>query len=71
MLIRRLVDSNDSIRLEKALSELSGVMEARVNLANEHARVRYIPTVITQAEIRKAIAQQGLRLLSWEARQKT
>ena len=59
LLIRRLVDSNDSIRLEKALSELSGVMEARVNLANERARVRYIPTVITQAEIRKAIARAG------------
>ena len=59
LLIRRLGDSNDSIRLEKALSELSGVMEARVNLANERARVRYIPTVITQAEIRKAIARAG------------
>ncbi|HEX9617526.1 MAG TPA: heavy metal translocating P-type ATPase [Anaerolineales bacterium] len=57
--IQRLRDSNDALRLEKALSQLEGVLEAQVTYGAERARVRYIPTVISQAEIRRAVAQAG------------
>ena len=59
LLIQRLSDDNDARRLEKALSILEGVVEVNVNFATERARVRYIPTVITQAEIRRAVRSAG------------
>jgi Cu+-exporting ATPase len=59
LLIERLADDNDGRRLEKALSNLDGVLEARVNLATAKARVKYVPTVISQAEIRRAVVRAG------------
>ena len=59
LLIQRLGDDNDARRLEKALSALPGVVEAVVNLATERARVRYIPTVVTQTELRRAVHDAG------------
>jgi Cu+-exporting ATPase len=59
LIVHRMSDDNDARRLENALSNLEGVIEARVNLASERARVSYIPTIISQAEIRKAVVRAG------------
>ncbi len=59
LIIKRLADDNDARRLEKALADLDGVLEAQVTFTTEKARVRYIPTVITQSEIRQAVAAAG------------
>lgn len=59
LLIRRISDDNDARRLEKVLSSIEGVLSAQVNVATEHARVRYIPTVVSQADLRKAISSAG------------
>jgi P-type Cu+ transporter len=59
LVIKRLSDDNDARRLEKALSSLEGVLDAQVNYASEKARVRYIPTIVTQAELRRAVASAG------------
>jgi len=59
LLVHRMSDNNDALRLEKALSRLDGVLEAHVNFAAEHALVRYIPTVISQSEIRRAVSAAG------------
>ncbi len=59
LLIRRMSDDNDARRLEKALSSLEGVQEAQVSFASERARVRYIPTLVSQADLRKAVAAAG------------
>src|SRR5574338_39701 len=59
LIIKRLADDNDARRLEKSLSKLEGVLDARVSQASEKARVRYVPTVISQAEIRQAVARAG------------
>jgi Cu+-exporting ATPase len=61
--IRRLADDNDARRLEKALGSLEGVLEAQVNYTAEKARLKYVPTVITQAEIRRAITSAGFEAL--------
>ena len=61
--IPRLSDSNDAHRLEKALAGLEGVLEATVNPADERARVKYVPTVLTQVEIRRAIKAAGFQPL--------
>ena len=59
LVIHRLSDENDANRLERALSKLEGVLEAHVSITTENARVKYIPTVISQAEIRSAISRSG------------
>lgn len=57
--LTHLSDDNDARRLEKAISAREGVLEARVNLVSEKASVRYVPTVITQQEIKQAIRSAG------------
>jgi len=61
--IKRLADDNDARRLEKALLKLDGVLEAQVVFTSEKARVRYVPTVVSQAEIRRAVAAAGFEAL--------
>ncbi len=61
--IKRLADDNDARRLEKALARLNGVLEAQVTFATEKARVKYIPTLISQAEIRRAVTAAGFEAL--------
>ena len=63
LLIRRLSDDNDARRLEKALRSQPGVMDAQVSYATEHARVHYIPTMITQAELRHAAQSAGFEVV--------
>jgi P-type Cu+ transporter len=59
LLIRRLSDQTDTHRLEKALSAMEGVVSAQVNLASERARVRYIPTIVSQSDLRRAVSAAG------------
>ena len=59
LIIKRMSDSNDALRLEKALGQLEGVISAKVTYGSERARVRYIPTLINQAEIRRAVTAEG------------
>ncbi len=63
LIIKRLADDNDARRLEKALLKLDGVLDAQVTLANEKARVQYVPTIISQAELRRAISAAGFEAL--------
>jgi Cu+-exporting ATPase len=59
LLIRRMSDDNDARRLQKALASLEGVMEAQVSFTTERARVRYIPTIASQSDLRRAVAAAG------------
>jgi Cu+-exporting ATPase len=59
LLIEKMADDNDARRLEKMLLGLDGVLEAQVNLASERARVRYVPTIASQGELRAAIRAAG------------
>jgi P-type Cu+ transporter len=63
LIIQRLDDDNDARRLESSLRKLEGVLDAQVSYATEKARVRYVPTVISQAEIRRAVASAGFEAL--------
>lgn len=47
-----LADANDARRLEKTLA-------ATVNVAAETAAVQYVPTLVTQAELRRAMTAAG------------
>ena len=59
LLISRLSDDNDARRLEKSLNAIQGVQEAQVSFTTERARVRYIPTLVSQADLRRAIEAAG------------
>ena len=59
LVIHRMSDDNDARRLEKALQGLEGVSSAQVSYTTERARISYIPTVISQAELRRAVASVG------------
>jgi len=59
LVIKRLADDNDARRLEKALAKLEGVLEAQVTFTTEKARVKYVPTIVTQAELRRAVSGAG------------
>ncbi|MEJ2012774.1 MAG: heavy metal translocating P-type ATPase [Anaerolineales bacterium] len=61
--LRRVSDANDASRLESALQALDGVSEVNVNLATERVRVQYIPTVISQADLRRAAQAAGFEVL--------
>ena len=58
-IIRRMSDDSDARRLEKALASVEGVLEAQVSYASEKARVRYIPTLVSQSELRRAVTGAG------------
>jgi len=63
LVIKRLSDDNDARRLEKALLNLDGVLEAQVTFTTEKARVKYVPTIITQVELRRAVTSTGFEAL--------
>jgi Cu+-exporting ATPase len=63
LIIKRLSDDNDARRLERALAKLEGVLEAQVTFTTEKARVKYVPTIVTQAELRRAIASAGFEAM--------
>ena len=49
--------------IEKALLRKRGITKASVNLATEKARVEYIPSETSLAEIKRAIEQTGYKVL--------
>ena len=63
LIIKHLGDDSDARRLEKALQKVEGVIEASVNITTEHVRVKYVPTVVSQTEIRVAVSKSGFEAL--------
>jgi Cu+-exporting ATPase len=59
LVIHRMSDDNDARRLERSLNQLEGVLEATVSYASERARAVYVPTIVSQADLRKAVASAG------------
>lgn len=59
LLIKRISDDNDVRRLERVINKIDGVLDVKVNLSSEYVRVQYIPTIVSQADIRKSIKSSG------------
>jgi Cu+-exporting ATPase len=57
--IQNLSDSSDALRLEKTLHAVEGVIEASVNLGTERAIIKYVPTIISQNDLRRSIRSAG------------
>lgn len=63
LIIKRLSDDNDARRLQNVLSKLEGVVEVKVSFTTEKAKIKYVPTIITQAELRHAVASTGFEAI--------
>lgn len=61
--VQGLGDDNDVRRLEKSISVLQGVENVTINLVTGKSLVTYIPTIISQKEIRSAIKSAGFESL--------
>jgi Cu+-exporting ATPase len=59
LVVRRLSDDNDARLLERVLKDLEGVRAASVNLATEKALIDYVPTIVSQRDIRQAVRNAG------------
>jgi len=66
LVIRRMSDKSDAQRLERRLQGIPGVLEAGVSFAAERAVVRYLPTEVTQSELRRAVQAAGFEVLEAE-----
>lgn len=64
--LKRLGDDNDVRRLEKNIGKLEGVTQVRANLATEKVWIEFIPTIVSQADLRKAVRAAGFDLVSNE-----
>lgn len=63
LLIKRISDDNDARRLERAINKIDGVLDVKANLTSEHVRIQYIPTIVSQAELRKVIKGAGFEVV--------
>jgi P-type Cu+ transporter len=63
LMIQRLSDDSDARRLEASLRKLEGVLEAQVSYTTEKARITYVPTIVSQAELRRQVASAGFTAL--------
>jgi Cu+-exporting ATPase len=59
LLIKRMSDDSDARRIEKAILKVEGVLNVNVSITAEQAKIRYIPTLVTQAELRRVIKSSG------------
>ena len=58
-----LIDPSDALSLEKALNQVEGVIYAQVNPTNGKLTVRYVPTIVSQNELRQTVKKNGYKLL--------
>ena len=57
--VHKMSDDNDARRLEKVLNALDGVVSIQVSFTSERARIQYIPTIVSQADLRQSISKEG------------
>lgn len=58
--LRRLSDDTDARRAQAALEKMEGVLTARVSVATEKALVKYVPTLVSQSDLRAALTRAGV-----------
>jgi Cu+-exporting ATPase len=63
LLIKRMSDDSDARRIEKAINKVEGVLDVNVSITTEHARIRYIPTIVSQSELRREIKAAGFEVV--------
>ncbi|MEJ2290862.1 MAG: heavy metal translocating P-type ATPase [Deinococcales bacterium] len=59
--------ANCVARVEKALRKVPGVLEAGVNLATEHATVRFLPSAASPGQLKAAVRDAGYDVVDTDA----
>ncbi|WP_337862670.1 heavy metal translocating P-type ATPase [Nitrososphaera sp.] len=62
--VEGITDSADAQRLEEAVSRMEGVRTASVNYGSMQVNVAYNPALVSLADLRKKIADQGYSIIS-------
>ena len=62
MPVRGMFCSSCAANVEKALKELDGVADARVELSRDRVRVRYLPDRVTLRRMEEALRKWGYEL---------
>ncbi|MFZ3069664.1 MAG: heavy metal translocating P-type ATPase [Anaerolineaceae bacterium] len=63
LVIKRMSDDNDARRLEKTLSLIDSVSDVHVSFTTERVQLRYIPTLVSQTDLRRVISSAGFEVL--------
>ena len=63
ILLQGMNDPADAQRVEKAMNQVNGVLEAKINLASGRIIVRYVPTLLSQGDLRRFIQQSGFKTI--------
>ena len=61
--VRGLSDGSDALVLELALAKIEGVLSVTVNYGVERASVEYIPTLVSQGDIRRTAKTAGFEVI--------
>ncbi len=61
--IQGLHDDRDASAAQSALSRIDGVLKASVSFATEKASVAYLPTMVGQGDLRRAIEAAGFKAI--------
>ncbi len=61
--LQGLHDETDARLVQTALQKLDGVLTANVSSVNEQAHVQYLPTMIGQGDLRRAIEAAGFKAI--------
>jgi len=60
-LLKKQPDINDAERIEKALIGTKGIDNVNVSIVSEKVHIRYIPTLVSQSELRQMILLAGFQ----------
>ena len=61
--IQRLANAEDAARLEKTLTNQAGVLSVTNSITTREAHVKYVPTIITQGELYRAVRAAGFDVI--------
>ncbi|MEP7200054.1 MAG: heavy metal translocating P-type ATPase [Chloroflexota bacterium] len=65
--IRGMTCTNCANTIERALKRTAGVINASASFANEQASVEYVPGLVTQADLARAVANAGYEVVTPKA----
>ena len=57
--IQQRLNASDTTSLENTLTQLVGVLNAKVSVSNREVHVEYVPTILSQVELRRAVRTAG------------
>jgi Cu+-exporting ATPase len=61
--VQGLHDDSDARRVQEVLSKIDGVLKATVSFTTEKAAIEYLPTMIGQGDLRRAIEAIGFKAI--------